>query len=332
MGIVEPIVIGLGIHIGKKAIDGVWKRIQGGEAPIADQSGNLGFTASHAGRTLVSKEFTVPKYQANELVVGNLYLPDTIMDFMFGNEIPLILIVEETQRQALLFTADLEAGYEVYLPHGIYSFYVFLMDPDSDDFMDAEIYAIGFPSTIDLSDTAGINLADHEDVWNIVSDFPIEITSGGPYALDFILIDTDRVPEFPKFFFELLGSGLEAEIARQPYDLTGSWELEEEYEFGSTMADMYLVQTGNELYGLMIIQDIMGDGTELVIEETIFGMVEGTSLSLSGTGVRVIKGQSDYYELDRWAGIIENSNTIRGYSEDMAGTTGVFLMKRVLGR
>ena len=325
MAVMTPIAIGLGLHLGKKVIDWIWNEIQDGEAPVANQSGNLSFTASHTGRTLVSKDFTVPKYQANELVVGNLYLPDTIADLMFGDEIPLILIVEEeTQQQAFLFTADLEAGYEVYLPHGIYSFYVFLMDTASDDFMDAEIYAIGFPSKVDLSDIARIDLGYHEDIWNMVSDFPIEITSGGPYTLDFILIDTDRVPEFPKFFSELLGNGIEA-----GYNLTGSWRLEEKYEFGSTMGDIYLVQTGNKLFGLMVIQDIMDDGTELVIEETISGEVQGTNVSLVGTSVRVIKGWLDDYQLDQWVGVIENYDKLVGYSEDIAGTTGTFVMERV---
>lgn len=203
---IEALAVGVGVHLGKKTIDWIWNAIQDGKAPVANQSGNLGFTGSDVGRTLVSKEFTVTRHQVNELVFGNLYLPDTIIDFIVGDVVPLILIVEETQQQTFLFTADLEEGYEVYLPHGIYSFFVFLVDLDSEDFLDAEIYAIGFRGTVDLSNITRIDIDDHEDIWDVVSELPVEITSGGPYILDFILIDTDRVWEFPNTFSELVNA------------------------------------------------------------------------------------------------------------------------------
>ncbi len=322
MAIIEGVAVGLGVHLGKLLIDKVWTAIQDGKALVANQDGNLGLTTSHGGRTLVGTEFTTPKSQVYELVVGSLYIPSTITDWLAGDEIPLVLIIEETRQEVIIFTTDLNAGYEIALPHGIYSFYVFLMESDADDFYDAEIYAVGLPSKVDLSNVEKFDLKDHDDIWDIVSDFPVKIHQGGPYALDIIFIDTDKVPEFPKSFSEILGDESEA-------DLTGTWELNEKYEFGDTTAFVYLVHVGDKLHGLMVIQDEMDDGTGLVIQETVYGKVEGENVFLSGTGVRVIEGESGEYNLDHWEGVVETINTISGNSEDMAGITGSFVMRRV---
>ena len=326
----EVIATALISHLGKKVIDKFWNSLQAGNAPVVDLTGSMEHTDSHAGRTLIKKEFTVPEYQEYELILGNFYLAPAIRDLILGHEIPLVLIIEETQQQVFLFEADLEEGYEIDLPHGSYSFYAFLVEKDEDDLFDAEIYAIGFPSSVDLSSVGEFPRGKDEDVWNLVDDSPKEITRGGSYILDFVLIDLDELPEFPKYFSALLGEVVEAEVDSQRYDITGAWKLQEVYDYGSTTADAYLAQVGNKLSGLIIIRDILDDGEELVIQEAVSGAVEGANFSLYGTSVRVIKGRYTDYEFDQWVGIIENNNMIIGRSEDLAGTTGEFIMERVL--
>ena len=197
---VELILIGLVGHIGRKAIDWVWDNIQSGKAPVVNKTNNVGFTGSHEGRTLVEREFTSFEPQNQELVIGRLFLPHTILNVLSGDEIPLVLIIEEEEQQVVFFTADLIEGFEIYLPHAIYSIYVFLMDSSADNFQEAEIYAIGFPSSVDLSSVTEFSLED------IVYDAPIGIISGGSNILDIILVDTDQVPEFPRYFSELFES------------------------------------------------------------------------------------------------------------------------------
>jgi hypothetical protein len=326
MGIIEPILVGLAVHLGRKGIDWIWNAVQSGGAPVANQSGNLGFATVRDGRTIVGPEFTVPQALAHEQIVGELYYATTLSDILLGDEVALMLFIEQTQGQALLFAADLEAGYEIYLPHGLYSAYVLLMDADAPDFLDAEIYAVGFPSIVDLSGIEQFQLDTPEDVWNMVSDLPNEITWGGPYRLDFVLVETEVFPELPMFFSELL----EDDFVSGGYDLTGFWQLYEEYEFGITQADLYLVQVGNQLLGHVIIQDRMDDGSETIIEQTVAGGVQGENVALSGTDLRVLRGRVDEYYLDQWEGVVEHDDRIVGYSEDLAGTTGVFVMERVL--
>jgi hypothetical protein len=203
IGIMGQVAVALMTYLGKKTIDNFWGARSGPDNPIITQNGNLGFTSSHEGRTLVGREFIVDEYQEVELIFGNLYLPEPLSEYLYGDEIALVLIVEEIEPEAVLFEADLDYGYEIYLPHGIYSFYVFVVDPDLDDLFDAEIYAIGLPSSLDLSGVEELTLEDADDIWEYLIDSPIPVSEGGPYYLDFILLDTDEVPEFPKSFSEL---------------------------------------------------------------------------------------------------------------------------------
>lgn len=334
MAILEGIVVGLSVHLGAKLIDKAWDAIKSGKSPIVDQNGNLALTASQAGTTLINREFTVSKQtQAYELITGKIYRPASISNFLTGYEIPLVLIIEETRREVLLFKTDLYLDYEIRLSHGIYSFFLLLMDSNSVDFYDAEIYAIGFPSTIDLSNTGQIYIRSHEDIWNWIDDSPQEITAGGPYILDFILVDTIEIPNFPQSFSGLLPnySNLNSSntiTVNQIYNLTGSWELQDWYQFGSGVGNIYLVHAGSALYGVMVVHDLLDDGTELIVEETVAGTVQGKTFLLAGTGVRIHRGLSQQYFLDNWQGVIESSNLVRGYSRDEAGTEGEFTMRR----
>ncbi len=325
MAVLEAIAIGVAVHLGKRVVDWIWDAVQDGGAPVADQSGNVGLTVSRAGRTVVDRGFTVPRAQPHAQVTGELYCPGTISESLYGDEVALMLIVEETEGQALLFAVDLDGEYELVLPHGLYSSYILLMDTEADDFLDAEIYAIGFPSAVDLSGIDQFTLEDPEHVWDMVSDAPWEVTWGGPYRLDFILIDTEEIQGFPRFLAELI----EDDVQPAFYDLTGVWELEEDYDFGCTVAEMYLVQFGSALLGEVVIHDRMDDGTELIIEESLAGEIEGARVSLSGTSVRALRGRLGDYFLDRWEGVVEHEDRIAGYSQDEAGTSGVFVMERV---
>ena len=72
--------------------------------------------------------------------------------------------------------------------------------------MDAFIYAVGFASMVNLTDASieEINVDEHDDIWDLVIADPIELGYGGPFTMDFILIDTDVVPELPMFLSELM--------------------------------------------------------------------------------------------------------------------------------
>jgi hypothetical protein len=324
----EAIAVGLITHVGVKAIDRFWQSTQAGNRPVVDGSGHFGTTSLDAGRTLVARDFTVQRGTAHELIVGNLYLPASVREILAGDEIVLVLVIEETQQGTYLFAADV-AGYAIELPHGIYSFYIFLVDADADDLFDALIHAVGFPTGIDLSDSEGFELKSHDDIWTLVDNSPITVLPGGPYSLDFILIDTLEVPEFPMFFAELFEDDEEADDqeAFPLFDLTGTWKLEDRYEFGTAISEAYLAQQGNKVSGLIIVNSTTDQGEKYIVQEAVSGTVQGTSVSLAGTSMRVLVGKGSYF-LDSWSGTIQNKSLVQGMSMDEQGIAGQFTMRR----
>lgn len=122
--------------------------------------------------------------------------------------------------------------------------------------------------------------------------------------------------------------GLENNSSEVKYDLTGQWRLQEIYDYGRTTGDVNIRQDGNHLSGTMTIEDKMDDGETLIIQEEFSGTVRETTAFLYGERVYGVGRFVDDYEPDQWIGLIKDSNTIEGNSEDIEGTQGKFFMKR----
>ncbi len=203
----EPVAIGLLTYIGKKTIDAFWSNRQSSNSLVVNHTGQITFSHRDAyGRTVIGSDLTGSAVQDHETLFGDLYLPDTLQDFFLGDEIVLILVVGEDSQQVILFEADIDTGYEIELQHGLYSIFVFVMDPEDPDLLNATIFAVGLPCAegIDLSGIDSFYLDEDEDIWNLVDLSYVEITRGGPFYLDFILFDTEQEPEFPLSLSELL--------------------------------------------------------------------------------------------------------------------------------
>ncbi len=258
------IAIGLGVHLGKKAIDKLWNAISQEKSPIIDGSGNLTAVAS-GRRTIVPHGFTTTSPSFAH-VIGEIYLPANVAQFLSGDEIALVLVVEETGGETLLFQADIESGYEIDLPFGIYSFFVFLVDGAAESFYSARLHAIGFPSRIDLSDATEFSLDDEDDIWDLVVDTPLGFSpENDSYLMNFILVESSMLPGQPEFV-EDLDNALRTDFTGAIFgNLTGSWVLDEQYEFGSTAADVFLLHVDDTLSGIAVIHDTMEDGTELIL-------------------------------------------------------------------
>ena len=328
MGPLESVLVGLSVHLGSKIINRLWDAAKGGRRSIVSQTGSIALVEQHHGQLDIQRRFSAPSAPESAAINGRLFLPTSVGDTLMGDEIPLVLIVEETGQQTFLFEVELEAEFSIYLPPGIYSFYVFLMDSTSHDFYSAEIFAIGFPAKGGFSAVSDFELDDHDDIWNFIEDSPFDVTDPGMFNMDFILLDTAMVPEFPNYFSDMLGDPQDIHYRDIPFQLTGTWRIEEEYEHGTTIAQANLVQVGNQVQGFILILDIMDDGSELILQESVYGEIEGIQVFLEATGIRILSGHLDDYFLDRWEGVMESEDLITGYSEDEAGTRGRFLMTR----
>ena len=202
----EAVASALLIHIGKTAIDKFWSNRHSSKSLVVNQTGNVTrSTRDEAGRTVIRKDLTGLRSQKSESLFGNLYLPSTVQGQIVGDEIGLVLVFGEENEQVLLFEADINHGYEIDLPFGSYSIFVFIIDPEEPDLFDAEIYAVGFPTAqdVDLSGIQTISLDEYEDIWDLVDISPVRIKKGGPFYLDFILFDTDVELDLPKSFSEI---------------------------------------------------------------------------------------------------------------------------------
>jgi hypothetical protein len=144
-----------------------------------------------------------------------------------------------------------------------------------------------------------------------------------------IIIDNLSNAEMTEYNSQLLPKRSEKILISK--NLSGKWMLTEKYEDGITTADVNIIQEGSELKGYMIISDKPDDEEEFIINESITGFIDNNKISLSGTGIRVIKGEleKNEYNLDQWRGEIVDINTIEGFSIDEDGTHGKFSMKRI---
>jgi hypothetical protein len=195
----------LTVYAGQKLIDLMAKRLSSGQNQIVNHTNNTSIVSTYNGRTIIDRNFTSANYQTSELIYGNFYIPYSLNEILSDEEIALVLINEHRSDQFFFFTTD-TGGYELYLPHGFYSFIVLIIDSEFIDFvdpLDSDIMAIGLPSAIDLSGISDLSLDNYDDIWDFLIDEPIYVSHGGPYYLDFIMLDTDVHPEFPDTLWEL---------------------------------------------------------------------------------------------------------------------------------
>lgn len=196
-------LIPVSVYAAQKIINIIVERITKGENPIVDQSFNVGITNQNGGRTAVDKGFTVKQNVPDELIVGNFYFPYTVNNLLSGQELILVVVVDEGSQQVFFFPADYE-GYELFLPHSAYSFLVLLVDVDGvNDPLYGDILAFGLPSAVDLSGIEDLLLEDYDDIWKLLIGDPLKVGYGGPFYLDFVLLDTFEHPEFPGSLLEL---------------------------------------------------------------------------------------------------------------------------------
>lgn len=202
----EAVASALIIHIGKTAIDKFWNNKDPLKSSVVNNTGIISYAGKDSqGRTVIPKNVTGLQYQQTGTLFGKLYLPDTIQDALVGDEIALVLVIGEDNDQVFLFGADIINGYMIDLPFGLYSVFVFILDPTAVDLFDAEIYAVGFPNAenVNLTGVDFIDVENYNDIWSLVDMSPVRIVNSQPCFLDFILFDTDVETELPRSFSEI---------------------------------------------------------------------------------------------------------------------------------
>lgn len=194
-------------RIENKALDQFWKDTSAGKYPIVDLEGNMGYSLSDQdGLLFVRNDFTDSTCEECEFVFGNFFLPDTVQELLTGDKVLLLMVYRKKTRDLLLSELEADTRYMLDLPHGLYSFFALVLDAGARDLLNSRIYAIGLPCKENL------NRPEHErfflenpaDIREFVDPAPIDIKRGGPFYLNLIMIDAEKIPDYPTLFSEFL--------------------------------------------------------------------------------------------------------------------------------
>lgn len=167
----------------------------------------MGYSLSDQdGLLFVRNDFTASTYEEYEFVFGNLFLPDTVQELLSGDKVLLLMVYGKTTRNLLLSELDAETGYMLDLPHGLYSFFALVLDAGARDLLDSRIYAVGLPCKANLNspELEKFYIEHPADILEFVDPAPINIKCGGPFYLNLILIDAEKIPDCPMLFSEFL--------------------------------------------------------------------------------------------------------------------------------
>lgn len=190
-----------------EALDGFWGEVSTGKDPIVDFQGNLCYSLLNPeGLLFVRNDFTAPSYEEFELVFGDLFLPDTVQELLFKDKVMLLMVYGKGTQNLLLSELHMDVKFMLDLPRGQYFFFVFLLDVRNKSLLNSTIHAIGFPSRLHLNspELESFYLKHPVDIWEFVNPSSIEITRGGPFYLNLIMVNIEEIPGCSLLFSELL--------------------------------------------------------------------------------------------------------------------------------
>ena len=194
-------------QIEEEALDFFWIEIGNGRYPIIDLEGNLSFSIlNQEGLLFIRNDFPASNYMQYELVFGGVFLPDTVEELLSRDKILILMVYNQNTGDFLLAKLDMDLKYMLDLPCGQYSFFAFIMDAETENFLDSTVYAIGIPCKENRNNPE-LEEFYHEsqaDVFEFIELNPINIGRGGPFYINLIMVDAREIPNCPMLFSELL--------------------------------------------------------------------------------------------------------------------------------
>jgi hypothetical protein len=209
--VLKDIAVGTCVHllsrIDNEALDEFWRETSAGKYPIIDSQGNLGYSLlNEDGISYIRNDFPATSYDPFELVFGGLFLPDTVQELLSKDKVLLLMVYRKGTQNLLLSELRTDVKFMLDLPRGQYFFFVFLLDAGAETLLNSKLYAIGFPSRLDLNspELETFYLSHPVDIWEFVDPAPVEIKRGGPFYINMIMINIEKIPDCSTFFSELL--------------------------------------------------------------------------------------------------------------------------------
>ena len=191
-------------RIEDKALDRFWKDAAAGKYPIIDLQGNMGYSLpDQDGMLFVRNDFAASTYEECEFVFGSFFLPDTVQELLSEDKVLLLMVYRKKIQNLLLSELDADTRYMIDLPHGLYFFFAFILDAGARALLDSTIYAVCLPCKENLNHPELENFLSRTSQptsWNSSILAPVDIKSGGPFYLNLIMINAEKIPDCPTFF------------------------------------------------------------------------------------------------------------------------------------
>ena len=193
-------------RVENEALDNFWIDTSKKKYPIIDLQGNLGYSLLSEDELLLIRNDFGSSYDLYELVFGSLFLPDTVQELLSQDKVVLLLVYEKEKHNLLLSELDADTKYMLDLPRGEYFFFAFVADAKAESLLDSTIYAVGFPAKENLNspEHEGFYLKHPTDILEFVDPGPLAIKQGGPYYLNLIMVDAEKIPDCSIFISGLL--------------------------------------------------------------------------------------------------------------------------------
>ncbi len=112
-------------------------------------------------------------------------------------------------------------------------------------------------------------------------------------------------------------------------NITGRWEFQEDFDFGTDSGYAELSQAGTRINGILQFTEQIGGEETFIVKQEVSGQIEGKKISLKSYSCEILYSDEEInYELDTWEGDILPDGRITGSSKDAEGAGGAFTMVR----
>jgi hypothetical protein len=141
-----------------------------------------------------------------ELVFGGFFLPDTVEEILSENKMLLLIVYNQGTQELLLSKLDVDFRFMLDLPHGLYSFFAFVVDAEAERLLNSPVYAVGLPCKENCNNPEfeGNYRKYPVDVLEFIELSPTNVRRGGPFYVNLIMINIEQIPDCFMLFSEIL--------------------------------------------------------------------------------------------------------------------------------
>lgn len=114
-------------------------------------------------------------------------------------------------------------------------------------------------------------------------------------------------------------------------DISGKWEMAEQYEYGNCTATVRIDQSENVLHVVMETHEVQDNAPPFTVKQFLEGHLVKNRMYIRGQRFELVNAPKNIsYQLDSYSGKIMSDQLIEGNSLDGGGTRGTFKLTRLI--